>query len=69
MRGLSVDGLKADLQQRLLETVNNTATTTHTKNTAKEGTMNRKDYTETADNAALPREAPTRKKKHKHGGN
>jgi hypothetical protein len=69
MRGVSVNGLKADLQQRLLETVNNTATTMHTTNTAKEGTVNSKDNTKTADNAALPTEAPTHKKNHKHGGN
>jgi len=63
MRGLSIDGLKADLQQRLLETVNNTTATTHTTNTAREGTVNTKDNTKNANNAALPTEAPTHVKK------
>ncbi len=63
LRGLSVDGLKADLQQRLRETVHNTATTTHTTKTAREGTMNTNDNTKNADNAALPTEVPTHAEK------
>jgi hypothetical protein len=63
LRGLSVDGLKADLQQCLLETVDNTAATTHTTNTAREGTVNTKDNTGNADNAALPTELPTHAKR------
>jgi hypothetical protein len=60
--GFSVDGLKAELQQRLRETLDNTAAATHTTNTAKEGTMNTKDNIETADNAALPTEVSTHAK-------
>jgi len=68
--GLSVNCLKAELQQRLWETLDNTAAAMHTTNTAKEGTMNTKDNIETADNAVLPTEASTHaKKNHEHGGN
>jgi hypothetical protein len=61
--GLPVDGLKAELQQRLQETLDNTAAATHTTNTAKEGTMNTNDNIETANNAALLTEASTHAKK------
>jgi len=60
--GLSVDGLKAELQQRPRETVDNNAATTHTTNTAREGTVNTNDNTGNADNAELPTEAPTHAK-------
>ena len=64
MCGLPVDGLKADLQQRLRETLDNTdAAATHTTNTAKERTMNTNDNIETANNAALLTEASTHAKK------
>ena len=45
LHGLSVDGLKAELQQRLQDAIDNNATTTHTKNTAMEGTVNINDNT------------------------
>ena len=46
MRGLSVDGLKADLQERLRETVDNNATTTEVPTD------------ENAGNAAMMQESP-----------
>ena len=59
MYGLPVDGLKAELQQRLRETLDNTAAATHTTKSAKEGTINTNDNIETANNAALLTEAST----------
>jgi hypothetical protein len=61
--GLPVDGLKAELQQRLRETLDNTAAATHTTKSAKEGTMNTNDNIETANNAALLTEASTHARK------
>jgi len=63
LRGLSVDGLKAELQQRQREAIDNNAATTHTTNTAMEGTVNTNDNTGNTDNAKLPTEPPTHAKK------
>jgi len=63
LRGLSVDGLKAELQQRLPDAIDNNAATTHTKNTVMEDTVNINDNTRNAEHAELPTEPPTHAKK------
>jgi hypothetical protein len=63
LRGLSVDGLKAELQQCLQDAIDNNAAMTHTKNTAMEGTVNINDNTRNAEHAELPTEPPTHAKK------
>jgi hypothetical protein len=63
LRGLSINGLKAKLQQRLQDVIDNNAAMTHTTNTAMEGTVNINDNTGNAEHAELPTEPPTHTKK------
>jgi fido (protein-threonine AMPylation protein) len=63
LRGLSVDGLKAELQQRLKDAIDNNAATTHTTNTAMEATININDTTGNAEHAEFATEPPTHAKK------
>jgi len=66
LHGLSVDSLKAELQQHLRDTIDNNPATTHTTNTARECTMNTNDNTGNTDNAVANGSADTRKKNHNY---
>jgi hypothetical protein len=63
LRGLSVDGLKAELQQRLKDAIDNNAATTHTTNTAMDATININDTTGNVEHAEFATEPPTHAKK------